>query len=86
MVILDTTTKVLIIGSGLSGPALAQILRKANVQFEIFERDTGKRPQGWAIGLDQCVKFLEPEKYLANVKILDVWVLFDHFYQPTWTI
>ena len=57
MVTLDTTTKVLIIGSGLSAVALAQIFRKADVKFEIFERDDGTRRQGWTIGLDKFVNF-----------------------------
>lgn len=55
MVTLNTTTKVLIIGTGLSGVALAQILRKANINFEIFERDDGTRKQGWGVGLDEFV-------------------------------
>ncbi|KAJ9605987.1 hypothetical protein H2200_009836 [Cladophialophora chaetospira] len=53
MTVLQPMTKVLIIGSGLAGSALAQILRKDNVQFEIFERDSGTRPQGWTIALDE---------------------------------
>jgi 2-polyprenyl-6-methoxyphenol hydroxylase-like FAD-dependent oxidoreductase len=63
MTVLKPTTKVLIIGSGLSGVALAQILRKANVQFEVFERDNGTRPQGWTIALDECVP-----SYLASAE------------------
>lgn len=55
MGILEPTTKIIIIGSGLSGVALAQILRKEGVDFEIFERDGGTRSQGWTIGLDECV-------------------------------
>ncbi|KAJ8119727.1 hypothetical protein ONZ43_g3386 [Nemania bipapillata] len=44
---------VLIAGAGLSGLALAQILRKEGVSFEIFERDVSEsaRSQGWAIAL-----------------------------------
>ncbi|KAI0593272.1 putative monooxygenase [Biscogniauxia sp. FL1348] len=44
---------VLIVGAGLSGLTLAQILRKNGVSFEIFERDkcAGARSQGWAIAL-----------------------------------
>ena len=52
---LNPTTKVLIVGSGLSGAALAQILRRADVEFEIFERDNGTRSQGWTIALDEFV-------------------------------
>ncbi|KAK5684264.1 hypothetical protein LTS10_004128 [Elasticomyces elasticus] len=47
--------KVLIIGAGISGLALAQILRKHSIPFEIFERDDGTRPQGWSLGLDECL-------------------------------
>lgn len=44
---------VLIIGAGLGGLSLAQILRKQGISFEIFERDTdaNSRSQGWAIAL-----------------------------------
>ncbi|KAK2735155.1 FAD binding domain protein [Colletotrichum kahawae] len=44
---------VLIVGAGLSGLTLAQILRKNNVSFSIFERDSraDARAQGWAIAL-----------------------------------
>ena len=45
--------KVLIVGAGMGGLALAQALRKQRVPFEIFEREAGPydRSQGWAIGL-----------------------------------
>lgn len=44
---------VLIVGAGLSGLTLAQILRKNGVSYEIFERDESAeaRAQGWAIAL-----------------------------------
>ena len=51
----DANTKVLIVGAGVSGLALAQILRKHDVDFEIFERDDGSRRQGWSLGLDKLV-------------------------------
>lgn len=45
--------KVIIIGAGVSGLVLAQILRQANVPYEIYDRDDGTRWQGWAISLDR---------------------------------
>lgn len=44
---------VLIVGAGLSGLTLAQILRKNGVSYEVFERDKSaeSRAQGWAIAL-----------------------------------
>lgn len=63
MTVLQPTTKILIVGSGLSGLVLAQILRGENVQFEIFERDSGSRAQGWMIALDECVEFLNIFKW-----------------------
>lgn len=51
---------VLIIGAGLGGLSLAQILRKQGISFEIFERDTdaNSRSQGWAIALYSIVEAL----------------------------
>ena len=45
--------KVLIIGAGPGGLGFAQVLRRANIPFEIFERDdgVGNRSQGWAFSL-----------------------------------
>lgn len=48
----DPNFKVIIIGAGVSGLSLAQILRKAGIPFEVFERDDGSRNQGWCINLD----------------------------------
>jgi len=47
------TFKVLSIGGGLGGLALAQALRKHGVAYEIFERDESadSRTQGWALSL-----------------------------------
>lgn len=44
---------VLIVGAGLSGLTLAQILRKNGVSYEVFERQVSAdaRAQGWAIAL-----------------------------------
>jgi 2-polyprenyl-6-methoxyphenol hydroxylase-like FAD-dependent oxidoreductase len=50
---LDDSGKVLIIGAGLSGLALAQVLRNHGVPFELFERvgAPSARKQGWAVAL-----------------------------------
>lgn len=50
---LDKPGKVIIIGAGLGGLALAQALQAHGVPFEIFERDAApsSRKQGWAIAL-----------------------------------
>ncbi|KAN0037899.1 hypothetical protein ACTA71_000070 [Dictyostelium dimigraforme] len=48
-------TKVLIIGGGLGGLVLANILKRENISFKIFERDTSEksRIQGYLIGLNK---------------------------------
>ncbi|KAI1114017.1 FAD/NAD(P)-binding domain-containing protein [Nemania sp. NC0429] len=47
-----TKPRVLIVGAGLSGLALAQCLRKRGIPFEIFDRDTDiSTRQGWAIAI-----------------------------------
>lgn len=50
---MDSQFKVLIVGAGVAGLALAQILRKHHIKFEIYERDDGSRGQGWSIALDK---------------------------------
>ncbi|KAK3111724.1 hypothetical protein LTR53_012731 [Teratosphaeriaceae sp. CCFEE 6253] len=51
--------KVLIVGAGVAGLALGQMLRKQGIALEIFERDEGTRKQGWALGLDECLADLK---------------------------
>ncbi|KAK3676061.1 hypothetical protein LTR78_004253 [Recurvomyces mirabilis] len=51
--------KVLIVGAGIAGLALAQILRNHEIAFEIFERDDGSRVGGWSVGLDDCLADLQ---------------------------
>lgn len=44
--------RVLIVGAGLGGLALAQALRKQGISFEVFERSAHEeRFQGWCLGL-----------------------------------
>ncbi|KIX99717.1 uncharacterized protein Z520_04353 [Fonsecaea multimorphosa CBS 102226] len=59
MTVLGRDSKILIAGAGPSGLALAQMLRKEGISFEIFERDLS-RSQGWSVGLDKCLDELEP--------------------------
>lgn len=49
---------VLIVGAGVGGLSLAQSLRKQNISFEIFERDTdpNARFQGWALAMHSYVR------------------------------
>ncbi len=49
----EKSGKVLIVGAGVSGLLLAQILRKEGIPVEVFERDNGTRNQGWSVGLDK---------------------------------
>ena len=59
---LDINSKVLIVGAGLGGLVLAQILRNYGVPYEIFERDKGlhDRDQGWAVALIELSFVGEP--------------------------
>jgi len=52
--------KVIIIGAGLGGLALAQSLRSHGLEFEIYERDIQKysRNQGWALSLHWVIPLL----------------------------
>lgn len=44
---------VLIVGAGLGGLALAQLLRKARISFDIFEKQDAadSRFEGWSLAL-----------------------------------
>ncbi|KAF9738541.1 hypothetical protein PMIN06_001703 [Paraphaeosphaeria minitans] len=58
---LDHPEKVLIVGAGLGGLALAQVLHNHGVPFELFERDgaPSARKQGWAVALLEAITALE---------------------------
>ncbi len=73
--------KILIIGAGLGGLALAQGLAKAGLDAAVFERDESpaSRPQGYRIsirslGMNALIALLTPEKMrlLASARISDV--------------
>lgn len=44
---------VLIVGAGLGGLALAQVLRKAGISFDVFEKEESAdaRFEGWSLAL-----------------------------------
>lgn len=50
-----SVNQVLIIGGGLGGLALGQILQANEIPFQIFERDQElhSRRQGWAVALNE---------------------------------
>lgn len=73
--------KILIIGAGLGGLALAQGLAKAGFNATVFERDESpsSRPQGYRIsirslGMQALSELLTPEKMsrLSKAKVADV--------------
>lgn len=61
--------KVIIIGGGLAGLSLANVLKHQGVPYKVFERDATPqaRTQGWSISLHFCLPYLkngmDPEKY-----------------------
>ncbi|KAJ5191485.1 uncharacterized protein N7498_010470 [Penicillium cinerascens] len=60
--------KVLIIGAGSTGLALAQGLKKAGINFKIFEKEESPiRKRNWSMGLHWG---LEPLEYLMSAEIL----------------
>ncbi|KAM9994742.1 hypothetical protein ACTFIY_000939 [Dictyostelium cf. discoideum] len=68
--------KVLIIGGGLGGLVLANILKRENIKFKIFERDTSEksRIQGYLIGLNkigiESLKSSLSEEKFEKIKLL----------------
>ncbi|KAL8420477.1 hypothetical protein RB594_003314 [Gaeumannomyces avenae] len=53
-----TKPHVLIAGAGIGGLALAQMLRRRDIPFSIFERGEDGHTQGWAIAVHGIVKEL----------------------------
>ncbi|PVI00804.1 FAD/NAD(P)-binding domain-containing protein [Periconia macrospinosa] len=73
----DAPGKVLIIGAGPGGLALAHVLHKNGVPFELFERDEAPdaRKQGWAFSLMEANKALAellPEDMVMGLKSTSV--------------
>lgn len=77
----ELQNKILIIGAGLGGLALAQGLAKAGFNATVFERDESpsSRPQGYRIsirtlGMQALSELLTPEKIsrLSKAKVSDV--------------
>lgn len=50
---MSSRPNILIVGAGIGGLLLAQLLRKQGVPYEIFERDENDhdRLQGWSIAI-----------------------------------
>lgn len=67
---------ILIVGGGLAGAALAQVLKANAVPFQIFERDGGPstRGQGWAVALTECLPRLTAllPSYLGDIHCTSV--------------
>ncbi|GAB4229647.1 MAG: NAD(P)/FAD-dependent oxidoreductase [Chlamydiales bacterium] len=90
--------KILIIGAGLGGLALAQGLLKSGFDVTVFERDEGpmSRPQGYRIsirtlGLNALQALLSPEKVsrLSETKVSDVgdgFTLANEKMEPFFTV
>ena len=50
---LNSNSKIIIVGGGVSGLALAQIFRNHGIDYEVFEKDDGTNTYGWSLGLDK---------------------------------
>ncbi|ORY95516.1 hypothetical protein BCR43DRAFT_564396 [Syncephalastrum racemosum] len=67
-------SQVIIIGGGLAGLALANVLKHHNVPYKVYERDTcpDGRSQGWSMLAHFCLPYLkeaiDPEKYAKVAK------------------
>ncbi|KAM4064571.1 FAD binding domain-containing protein [Hirsutella rhossiliensis] len=64
---------VIICGAGVVGLCLAHGLKKANIPFEIYERDThvDARPHGWAITLHWVLPYLRQLLDAATLDAID---------------
>lgn len=72
--IVKTSSRILIIGAGLGGLALAQGLKKAGIPFHVFERDPTPdfRPQGYRIKLNG-----DGATVLKNTISAELWEYFE---------
>ncbi|KAG2225338.1 hypothetical protein INT45_005582 [Circinella minor] len=65
----DKKENVIIIGAGLAGLALANVLKHQGVSYKIFERDASPedRTQGWSLSMHFCLltlkTLMDPAKY-----------------------
>ena len=72
--VIEKPSRVLIIGGGLGGLALAQGLKKANVPFHIFEQDPSAdfRPQGYRLKIPG-----DGAAALKSVLSSELWTYFE---------
>ncbi|RMJ29045.1 FAD binding domain-containing protein [Aspergillus sp. HF37] len=72
----DEARRVLIIGAGSTGLALAQGLKKAGIPFVIFEQDHNAiRKRNWSMGLHwalSALRDLVPEELMGNLQMTQV--------------